>query len=65
MFRNLQIKKKPSERVVFILYLNFGTNIKIPQLSQVIGNDRNGYPISGYIENTADGNSVGKRVFPR
>ena len=49
---------------------NFGTNIKILRLSQVIGNDKNGYLISRYIENAAGGkplcvygNSVGRRDY--
>ena len=48
----------------------FGTNIKILRLSQVIGNDKNGYLISRYAENAAEGkplavygNSVGKRDY--
>ncbi len=47
-----------------------GTNIKILRLSQVIGNDKNGYLISRYTESAADGkpllvygNSVGKRDY--
>ncbi len=49
---------------------NFGTNIKILRLSQVIGNDKNGYLISRYMENAADGkplliygNSIGRRDY--
>lgn len=49
---------------------NFGTNIKILRLSQVIGNDKNGYLISRYAENAADGkplliygNSIGRRDY--
>ena len=49
---------------------NFGTNVKILRLSQVIGNDRNGYLISRYIENAAAGkplavygNALGKRDY--
>lgn len=49
---------------------NFGANIKVLRLSQVIGNDKNGYLISKYIENAAKGNplsvfgnSVGRRDY--
>lgn len=49
---------------------NFGTNIKILRLSQVVGNDRNGYLISRYVENASDGkplavygNALGKRDY--
>ena len=48
----------------------FGTNIKILRLSQVIGNDKNGYLVSLYMENAMNGkplsiygNSVGKRDY--
>ena len=49
---------------------NFGANIKVLRISQVIGNDKNGYLISKYIENAAKGNplpvfgnSVGRRDY--
>ena len=49
---------------------HFGTNIKILRLSQVIGNDKNGYLISLYTENAAAGKpllvygaSAGKRDY--
>lgn len=49
---------------------NFGLNIKILRLSQVIGDDKNGYLISRYTENAAEGkplfvygNAVGKRDY--
>ena len=49
---------------------NYGTNIKILRLSQVIGDDKNGYLISTYTENAASGKplavygeSVGKRDY--
>ncbi len=49
---------------------NFGTNIKILRLSQVVGNDKNGYLISLYMEHAAVGkplavygNSLGKRDY--
>ena len=48
----------------------FGTNIKILRLSQVIGNDNNGYLVSKYMENAAAGKplpvygaSVGRRDY--
>lgn len=49
---------------------NLGANIKMLRLAQVIGNDKNGYLISTYLENAAEGkplsvygNSVGKRDY--
>ena len=49
---------------------NFGTNIKILRLSQVVGHDKNGYIINLYTENakagkplSVYGNSVGKRDY--
>lgn len=49
---------------------NFGTNIKILRLSQVIGNDKNGYLASIYMENAKAGkpllvygDSVGRRDY--
>lgn len=64
------ISKYAGELLCTYYNRNFGSNIKTLRLSQVIGNDKNGYLINQYIENALAGkplpvygNSVGRRDY--
>lgn len=64
------ISKYAGELVCDYYNRNFGTNVKILRLSQVIGNDKNGYLLSRYMENalagrplSVYGSALGKRDY--
>lgn len=64
------ISKISSELLCNYYNINYGFNIKILRLSQVIGNDDNGYMISKFIENAEKGSplniygaGIGKRDY--